>query len=182
MLVALDIDYGSAAVTAACVGFATWDAAEADLELVVRAETVPEPYAPGELYRRELPHLLAALDRVDAPIEVVVVDGYVWLGPGRPGLGARLHRALGERTPVVGVAKNPFAGAAGVPVRRGASARPLFVTAAGMDAQAAAQAIQGMHGSYRVPTLLRRVDRLARGLAAPARRPPRRVGRETRHA
>lgn len=66
MLVALGVDYGSAAVTTLCVGFATWRAAEADLGLVVHTETAPEPYAPGELYRRELLHLLNALDRVDA--------------------------------------------------------------------------------------------------------------------
>ncbi|MFY0538676.1 hypothetical protein [Nannocystis pusilla] len=39
-----------------------------------------------------------------------MIDGHVWLGPDRPGLGVHLHRALGEAIPVVGVAKNPFRG------------------------------------------------------------------------
>ena len=56
-------------------------------------------------------------------------------GAGRPGLGAMLYRALDERAGVVGVAKTSFAGAtACVPVIRGSSQNPLYVSAAGIDA------------------------------------------------
>jgi deoxyribonuclease V len=49
-----------------------------------------------------------------------------------------------------------------MPVQRGHSRRPLYVSAAGIDAETAARYIQDMHGTYRLPTLLRRVDQLCR--------------------
>ena len=49
-----------------------------------------------------------------------------------------------------------------VPVLRGFSARPLFVTAAGMPAADAAELVQHMSGRYRLPDALRRADTLAR--------------------
>jgi hypothetical protein len=101
------------------------------------------------------------------PVEAVVIDGHVWLRDGQPGLGARLHEALGARIAVIGVAKAAFAGGSAVPVLRGGSSRPLFVTATGMNAHGAAELVRGMHGPHRLPTLLKRADRLARGHAAP---------------
>jgi len=52
-------------------------------------------------------------------------------------------------------------------VLRGDSSRPLFVTAAGMNADGAAELVRGMHGLHRLPTLLKRADQLARGHATP---------------
>ena len=123
-----------------------------------------EPYVPGSFYQRELPCILQVLSRVDVPLEVIVVDGYVWLdAAGAPGLGAHLWLALERRVAVVGVAKTTLRGSPhAVPVRRGASARPLSVTAAGVDVDEAARAVASMHGAHRIPTLLKRVDRLCR--------------------
>jgi deoxyribonuclease V len=123
------------------------------------------PYEPGAFYKRELPCLLEVLGLAPGPLDAVIVDGYVWLSrDGRPGLGARLFEALGGRTAVVGVAKTSFAGADfAAPVQRGASARPLYVTAAGMDANEAADRVREMAGAHRIPELLKRVDRLCRG-------------------
>ena len=45
---------------------------------------------------------------------------------------------------------------------RGSSARPLFVTAAGMPAADAAVLVRRMAGRYRLPDALRRADTLAR--------------------
>jgi deoxyribonuclease V len=91
----------------------------------------------------------------------MVVDGYVWLADCVPGLGGHLHAAVGGV--VVGVAKTKFAGCtSAVPVYRGASRSPLYVTAAGAAAAEAAGWVAGMHGPYRVPTILKRVDVLAR--------------------
>jgi hypothetical protein len=45
-----------------------------------------------------------------------------------------------------------------VPVVRGSSARPLFVTAAGMPAAGAADLVRRMAGRYRLPDALRRAD------------------------
>jgi deoxyribonuclease V len=46
-------------------------------------------------------------------------------------------------------------------------ARPLHVTALGLDAADAAARVAAMHGPYRLPTLLKRADQLARGLVQP---------------
>jgi deoxyribonuclease V len=94
--------------------------------------------------------------------DVCRIDGYVMLGKGRAGLGQRLFVRLGAKIPVIGVAKSKFEGACPVVVFRAGSRRPLFVTAAGTDVGVAAEKIRSMHGSLRIPTLLRRVDRLAR--------------------
>jgi deoxyribonuclease V len=167
----LDVDYRDTGVTAACVGADAWTDEIARIEVVVRSLGRPAAYQPGAFYERELPYLLEVLARMP-PLEVLVVDAYVWLGPDQPGLGKRLHDALGGGGIVVGVAKTRFAGAeAGggasgvIEVRRGDSDRPLHVTAVGMSPADAARHVAAMHGEFRIPTLLRRVDALARGHA-----------------
>lgn len=165
MIVAVDVGYREREVVAAAVGFVDWSSAEPVTEVVVYTDAPPAPYEPGRFYRRELPHLvgvLALLAPRDAQLDAIVIDGYVWLGRGNPGLGAHLHRTLGQTTPVVGVAKTAYAGASAIEVVRGASARPLYVTAAGIDATTAAEHVLAMAGAHRIPTLLKRVDQLAR--------------------
>jgi deoxyribonuclease V len=166
-LACLDAAYTESAASAACVLFAQWDSAS-PLRVLTTRQAAAATYEPGAFYKRELPLLLAVLDRLERLPRLVIVDGYVWLdgtgGPGgRPGLGALLHSALGESTPVIGVAKTRFAGAsASLPVIRAGSKRPLYVSAIGMDAREAARRVQGMDGGHRIPTLLRLVDRAAR--------------------
>jgi deoxyribonuclease V len=157
----VDVDYGTTSVTTACVGFDAWTDAAARLELVVRSEAPAADYRPGAFYQRELPFLEAVLARLPEA-GVVIVDGYVWLGPERAGLGWHLHARRGGV--VVGVAKTAFPGAEAIPVLRGGSRRPLFVTAIGeLAPDAAAAQVAVMHGEHRIPTLLGRADRLARG-------------------
>ena len=122
------------------------------------------PYAPGHFYQRELPCILQVLEKVQASLDAILVDGHVWLDDqGSPGLGAHLYRALEERVPVIGVAKTPFGGSRGQrQVLRGQSRRPLFVTAAGMDLDVAAESVRRMHGAHRIPSLLARADQLCR--------------------
>lgn len=167
LAVCVDADYRDEAAVVAGVWFDDWSASESMAEVVTTLSEVA-PYQPGELYRRELPGLLAVLAR--GPVtDVVVVDGYVWLGPERAGLGAHLYTALGNRRVVVGVAKSRFAGATGaVPVYRGSSRSPLYVTAAGVGADEAAGWVARMNGPYRIPSLLKRVDQLARGHRNPS--------------
>lgn len=167
MLLAMDVDYrtdGSAA--AAGLLFESWTA-EHGARLVTRRIAGVAPYRPGHFYERELPCLLALLEELTAPPETIVVDGYVWLGPERrPGLGAHLHAALQGSIPVIGVAKTRFAGTpTEAELLRGASQRPLYVTAAGLDTETAKARIAAMHGRHRVPTLLAEVDRACRDLA-----------------
>ena len=164
MLACVDVDYrpdGSAA--AACLVFPDWASDVVAASHVAWIDDV-EPYRPGAFYRRELPCLVRVLGEVAVPLDVVIVDGYVTLdAAGAPGLGARLHDALGGKTTVVGVANFVFATAtAAVPVLRGRSRAPLWVSAAGIDPNAAATRVQAMAGAHRIPDLLRAVDRLAR--------------------
>jgi len=132
--------------------------------------SVTAAYQPGEFWRRELPPLRAVLDGL-AALALIVIDGYVDLDPdGRPGLGARIQAELG--VPVIGVAKTFFRGAVhAAPVCRGRSARPLFVTAAGISVPDAAGMVAQMAGPYRIPDALRLADRLARGLEQPGAGP-----------
>lgn len=165
MLACVDVQYAAGGATAACVGFEAWTDAAPGYEAVATSPQAPADYRPGAFYERELPYVRAMLEPLAARLEIAIVDGYVWLGPGRAGLGAHLHAALG--CAVVGVAKSPFAGADAVAISR-AGTRPLYVTAVGVDPEVAAAHVRAMHGPYRIPTLLRRVDQLARGLVRPA--------------
>lgn len=166
-MLAVDVAYDDQRQTARAAGvlFADWsDGAPAETHVVDLPHDAP--YVPGELYRRELPGILAVVDHVrkDRAIETVIVDGYVNLGNG-PGLGAHLGDALRDRgvnATIIGVAKSAYPGAPAVQVLRGQSARPLFVSAEGIDADEAARLVEGMHGPYRIPTVLADVDRLTR--------------------
>jgi deoxyribonuclease V len=157
----VDVHYPSTGGARAAAVLAA-DAAFAHL-VPERTAVIPQvaPYRPGEFYLRELPPLRAVLDDLSG-LSLLVVDGYADLDPsGRPGLGAHAHAEFG--IPVIGVAKSRFRTAThAVPVVRGSSARPLFVTAAGMPSADAADLVGRMAGRYRLPDALRRADTLAR--------------------
>jgi deoxyribonuclease V len=158
---AVDVHYPSTGGARAAAILAA-DAAFAHV-LAERTAVIPQvpPYQPGQFYRRELPPLHAVLDDLSG-LGLLVVDGYADLDPsGRPGLGAHAHAEFG--IPVIGVAKSRFRTAThAVPVVRGSSVRPLFVTAAGMSAADAADLVRRMVGRRRLPDALRRADTLAR--------------------
>jgi len=158
---AVDVHYLSTGGARAAAALAA-DAAFAHV-LAERTAVVPrvQPYRPGEFYLRELPPLRAVLEDLSG-LGLLVVDGYADLDPsGRPGLGARAHADFG--LPVIGVAKSRFRIAThAVPVLRGSSVRPLYVTAAGMPAGRAADLVRRIAGRYRLPDALRRADTLAR--------------------
>lgn len=162
MIAALDVHYDESARagTAAAVVFRQWEDSEPVAEYATRCTGI-ESYVPGEFFKRELPCLLAVLEKVREPLDFIVIDGYVSLG-ARPGLGMHLWEALHKATPVIGVAKTRFCNAAPLEITRGQSASPLFVTAVGVDTATVAENIARMHGPFRIPTLLKRVDQLAR--------------------
>lgn len=163
MKAVLDVHYGGDRAGAACVMFGQWT--DGAPQQVFRAATpLPAPYLAGRFYRRELPCLLAVLQQAGRVFDTVVIDGYVHLDPrvGK-GLGLHLHEALAGASVVIGVAKNPLKIAARfVPVYRGRSRRPLFVSSMGCPLQRAADAVARMHGDHRIPTMLRAADREAR--------------------
>lgn len=172
MFACLDVHYAGAVACAAAVAFHAWED-EHPASQVTTVSVAAHDYAPGEFYKRELGPLLTLLGPLTADVHTLIIDGYCTLSAeGRPGLGAHLYAALGQRVRIVGVAKTRFRSAPAIEVLRGASARPLYVTALGMSAREAADGVAGMHGDYRVPTLLKAVDRLARDGApdAPAGR------------
>ncbi len=120
-------------------------------------------YVPGQFYLREMPCILAIIAQMSAFPDVVIVDGYVDFDVG-PGLGRRVFDEFAGKVAVIGVAKTAYAGAVAIPVLRGGSQKPLYVTAAGIASDEAATIVKTMHGPHRLPTLLTWVDQLARGL------------------
>ncbi len=164
----LDVAYADTAAAVAGALIDSWDAKDPSQMRVRRFDSPPESYEPGAFYKRELPLLLLIISEFDQPIEMIIIDGYVWLDANRqPGLGAHLFASLGRRIPIIGVAKTRYRNDTwSIPVFRGASQRPLFVTSAGIQVKKAAEYVRRMHGDHRIPTILTLVDRAAReGLA-----------------
>ena len=163
MHICFDTQYLTQSAVVAGVLFQSWTDAEATHSEVLEVPNAAE-YRSGEFYRRELPGIMSLYKRLNRPFDTIVIDGYVWLEIGRPGLGAHLYNALDCKVPVIGVAKTAFGkAAAAVSIHRGASKRPLYVTAAGMALPEASMHIQDMNGEHRLPTLIKKVDALCRG-------------------
>ncbi|MFJ8660679.1 endonuclease V [Streptomyces sp. NPDC093795] len=79
------------------------------LEVVAETTAVGRvsfPYVPGLLAFREIPTVLAALDRLTVDPGLLVCDGYGLAHPRRIGLASHLGVLTGR--PAIGVAKNPF--------------------------------------------------------------------------
>jgi deoxyribonuclease V len=165
----VDVHYTGERARAACLTVASWADAAPRHEWTIEVPQVAE-YRPGHFFERELPSVLAILERAPSEPSLVVIDGYVVLdAQGRPGLGGHLFERLGGRIAVVGIAKRSFAGSEfAVPVVRGTSQKPLFVTALGISSTEAAARVRQMHGPHRIPTICARVDHLSRGLITPA--------------
>ena len=164
MIYVLDVDYnGDENAQVACIGFHNWDDEKASYEKVDFIENI-EPYESGSFFKRELPCLLKALENLD-DIEVVVVDGYVWLEEeSHYGLGMYLYDALDKKIPIIGVAKNKFNNTPEVcELFRGESTKPLYISSVGIELKEAKNAVAKMYGAYRFPFLLKRVDSLCRG-------------------
>jgi len=164
MIGCVDVDYRGTRAVAAGIAFRDWLDDSGVVERVVTVSDI-QPYQPGQFFIRELPCLLAVL-RVLPPLQIVLIDAYVWLEQNRPGLGAHLYDSLDGRVSVIGVAKTRYLGAGSVQeIARGKSRRPLYISAIGMSVRQAAEHVYSMSGLYRIPTLLKRVDLLSRGKA-----------------
>ena len=125
----VDVDYRARGAFAAGLWFRGWSANQSEREEIAFIPEVAE-YEPGAFYKRELPCLMAVL-RQGPKADIVLIDGYVWLGENRPGLGAHLFEALGRQVAVVGIAKTKFASANAMSILRGESKNALAITAAG---------------------------------------------------
>ena len=163
MKACLDVHYHQQSASAAAVVFDDWAADKPAAEYVT-AVTGGVEYRPGRFYLREFAPLLAVIECIAEPVEVFIIDGYCTLSAaGAPGLGAHLYAAMEQRAAVIGVAKSRYRGTDhAAEVIRGGSQRPLFVTSLGMPQRVAASRIASLAGRYRMPKLLKAVDRLAR--------------------
>ncbi len=165
-ILAVDVAYQQDRAVAAGVLFQAWEAADPLQEFTLRCAPA-EAYVPGKFYRRELPCLLQLLQRVGHDIDIIIIDGFVYLGADhKPGLGSYLFESLDRQVAVIGVAKSAFKETpASTALLRGNSQRPLYVTAIGIAEETARQGIRQMYGKSRLPALLQRVDHLCRKFA-----------------
>ena len=165
MILAFDTYYFADKAKTVCLQFENW-ADEKPNAIYEETLTGIAEYVSGEFYKRELPCILSLLEQVNVKeITVIVVDGFVVLDDdGKLGLGGYLYENLNRAFPVIGVAKTNFATLIKnkVAVERGESKRPLYITSIGIDLEDAAEKIQMMHGIYRIPTLLKKLDTLTK--------------------
>jgi len=165
MILAFDTYYFDNQAKTVCLGFHDW-ADEKPARIFTETIDAPAEYEPGAFYKRELPCIISLLKQIDLHlVRVIVVDGFVILDDaGKPGLGGRLYEYLDQKIPVIGVAKTNFAQNVfnKRAVVRGQSSKPLFITSVGIDPDTAAEYIKNMHGDYRLPALLKELDRLTK--------------------
>ncbi|MEV4439928.1 endonuclease V [Streptomyces sp. NPDC049577] len=107
VVVGVDVAYDDErdVVAAAAVAFDTGRVPRVR-ERATAVGRVAFPYVPGLLAFREIPTVLAALERLTAAPDLVVCDGYGLAHPRRFGLASHLGVLTG--LPTIGVAKNPF--------------------------------------------------------------------------
>ncbi|AXQ21848.1 endonuclease V [Acinetobacter wuhouensis] len=163
MIIVLDVAYTESFAYVAGVVFEEWTSQCVAQTYTLKVQEIAG-YESGQFYKRELPCLLALLQEVKEPIDLIVIDGYVTLGEDQHhGLGQYLYEALDCKIPVIGVAKNEFKGTPKYcEILRGQSRKPLYVTAIGIDLDVAKNHVKNMSGKFRIPELLKAVDRLSR--------------------
>jgi deoxyribonuclease V len=166
MIGCVDVHYQDRKATAALVLFSDWSS---ETVVAQSAENVDgaSAYIPGQFYKRELPCVLSVIRASSCEPSILLIDGYVWLGVNEDGeqvrgLGAHLFDELNQRIAIIGVAKTHYKSSKAIPVCRGTSRRPIYVSAAGIDVHFAAECVRRMHGKNRLPTMVKLADQLAR--------------------
>lgn len=165
MILAFDTYYYDGKAKTVCLEFTEWNQST---DFKVHTEIIDnvEEYIPGEFYKRELPCILSLLNKMDLTnLEVIIVDGFVYLDDEKKyGLGGHLYEKLNKEIPIIGVAKTNFASIEKdkKSLVRGESAKPLYITAIGIELEDAFKKVESMAGEYRMPTLLREMDRLTK--------------------
>lgn len=164
-ILAFDTYYFDGKAKTVCLEFLNWNESK---NYKVHTEIIEnvEDYIPGEFYRRELPCILSLLDKIDLKtVQVIIVDGFVYLDDDKKyGLGGHLYEKLKREIPIIGVAKTNFASIENdkKALVRGDSKKPLYVTAIGIDLEDAFEKVESMAGEFRIPTLLKEMDRLTK--------------------
>ena len=159
----IDVQYQKDSALAAALLFSHWQTDQIE-QTILKPITFVAPYQSGAFFKRELPCILALLEEIHEPLEFIIIDGFVTLGKAqKEGLGMHLYNALNQSIPIIGVAKNAFSETPKeTEILRGQSQKPLYISAVGISLNQAKQLIQQMHGEYRIPTLLKKVDQLCR--------------------
>jgi len=165
LILAFDTYYYENKAKTVCVEFDGW-AALGPLKIYSEIREGVEDYIPGEFFKRELPCILSLIHQIDlSDVEVIIIDGYVYVDDEmKPGLGLHLYNALQQKVSVIGVAKTNFKtlDKLKVPLLRGSSLSPLFITSVGLDLNIASKNITAMAGPHRIPTLLKILDSLTK--------------------
>ncbi|MYV98573.1 endonuclease V [Streptomyces sp. SID3343] len=151
------------------------------LDRAVVAGTATFPYVPGLFAFREVPALLAALERLTIVPDLLVCDGQGLAHPRRFGLACHLGVVTG--LPSIGVGKTPFVGAYDPPGdERGAATelihegdvvgralrtregvKPVFVSIGhGVDLDTACAHVLALTPRYRLPETTRAADQACR--------------------
>ncbi|REC63809.1 endonuclease V [Chryseobacterium pennae] len=165
MIYAFDTYYYEDYANTVCIAFEGWKSSR-EVEIFTEQTPITSEYESGAFYKRELPCILSLLSKIVLKEEdIIIVDGYVTLDDeGKIGLGGHLYEVLQGKVPIVGVAKNEFTtpDSQRRSVFRGDSKVPLFVTAKGIDVDQITLDVEQMHGPFRIPTLLKKLDQLSR--------------------
>lgn len=165
MIYAFDTYYYENYARTICIAFESW-VSETESFIYSGNTQVGADYESGAFYKRELPCILSLLKKIDLKMgDLIIVDGYVTLdNSGKTGLGGYLHESLNKEYPVIGIAKNEFASEDSQRrvIFRGESKTPLFLTTIGIDVDETKLHVERMHGKFRIPTLLKKLDMLTR--------------------
>ncbi|WP_392563726.1 endonuclease V [Orbus wheelerorum] len=160
MILAIDVYYIDDKAKSVGILFNGWQD-ETPFGIIADYRDNIAPYQSGEFYLRELPCIMSLLEKIDlSKVDIIVVDGHVYLDDGKIGLGGHLYQALNQSIPIIGIAKNPFFTNNNQvkEVFRGNSKHPLYITSVGIDAELAASNVRAMAGKHRMPTLLSFLD------------------------
>lgn len=162
MILAFDTYYFEDKAKTVCISFNNWDD-NTILETFEEIKEEIEEYKSGEFYKRELPCILSLYSKINfSNLEAIIIDGYIYLDDDKkPGLGAHLHEKLNCKIPIIGVAKTNFYTLTKnkIELFRGMSKNPLYITSIGMDINDAFENIKKMDGEFRIPKLLKELDR-----------------------
>ena len=181
--IAIDTYYYKDRAKTVGVIFENWEDSE-PLKIVSTWSSSFGPYIPGEFFKRELPCIMDLIQKEVPDIkdyDCIILDGLARLpGSSSEGLGLHLESELEKAFPgfridqdpmviggpaIMGVAKTKFKGVeednGTCKVLRGEAKNPLYTntTWIKMSSSDAADCLRKMHGQYRIPTLLKILDR-----------------------
>ncbi len=164
MILAIDVYYKENEAKVIAVLFNAED--ETPQRVVVNQVMGIESYVSGKFYKRELPCIESILQKVNLnDIEAVIIDGHIYVDDdGTFGLGGHTWKSLNKKIPVIGVAKTSFFRNKNTvkEVFRGESKKPLYVSSIGIDLDIASDLIKNMKGNYRIPSILKELDRITK--------------------